>query len=209
MKILFKNLRCILALFGGLQISFSQSIIHYIFEVKFPFGIKKIEGFTATYKGRDLSLNNGNCFFEEENEIASLSIIILPQYCYVAEGNNIRYVLRKKEDPCKWYQLTARCEKNDQGVFYHWDIEEKDPKKQPQRLPGNALVVFADPSCIETIKAPRISSIIDSGSHKAAYLPLLVIKQDLSEEVFMTMINHELLQTLDCKNIHRPEKPSL
>lgn len=198
---------------GGATLYSATSCYSYILKFQFPASFASTPELLGWYKGKPLDLKDHWCIIREDEETVAFSLVITPEIKFISRGNNVAYLKRLPDQPCKWYDLTLHIDHNKQ--IYYWEIEEKSLSEVPLRLPEHTIAIQTNPDFID--KVEEVIELTDSEEEpsKEAFkthtidLPMIFIKKNLTKIAFQQASVYPLLASLDLKTIHREAKKAI
>lgn len=216
-KLIVNIMVCILTLIGSTHaianpanMTAKEVTYSYIMKMKLPCGITNASSVLCYYQGHELRCNTGCILLSEKQERLAFSLIITPEVEHKAIKNNVWYLKRLPDLPCRWFDLTLSFETNGQNkLAYRWLIEERNINDVPLRIPDHAIVIQTDPTLIEKLE-PSSSGCDDEDRTKkmlnhaiTIYFPTIIFKKDLSKQSFEAACVHPLLAAIDARAIHQ------
>ncbi len=186
----------------------SKETISYILRIEFPNFIKTIPNLCAYYKGYAINFDENICLIRQENYINQIVLVVTPEINHKSEGNNIKYLERIENKPCRIFYITNRLDKSNSSV---WDFQEENIENLPLRLPECSLVVLLDPNYIDGLRTTYNHKSSDYSSNKnpvkanfgtLIHLPKLIIKNDIKPSEINASMNYIWLAAFDSRAIH-------
>ena len=158
-----------------------------------PPTIKSIPVLYGYYKGYKLEFDNDYCIIPEDQVCTYFPIIITQAVKHTLNGNNIRYLARIANKPCRLFHASLKDNQ--------WTIEEEAPEKIPLTIAENALVLLLNPDYIDTLKGSKKSG---NSEHSLVDLPHIYIKPTVTQQELQATSLYALLASLDSNAIHCP-----
>ena len=182
----------------------------YVLKFQFPATLTSTPELRGWYKGKPLDLRDHWCIIREEDETVAFSLVITPEIKFKSRGNNVDYLKRISEQPCKWYDLTLHIDHNKQTCY--WEIEEKGLDEVPLRLPLHTIAIQTNPDIIDKVEEIVESSESDDSPHRESCktnvinLPMIFIKKNLIKADFQEASIYPLMASIDLRTIHQEAK---
>lgn len=180
--------------------------ISYILRVEFPDFITKIPNLCAYYKGYAINFVDNICLIPQDNYINQLMLVITPEINHKSEGNNIKYLERIENKPCRIFYITSKLDKNN---CVSWYCQEENIEDLPLRLPDGALVLLLNPNYVESLSYDEEYESFKNSSGTLINLPKIIIKQDVKIEEINNSMNYIWLAACDIRAIHSNLKTRL
>lgn len=177
----------------------NKEIISYILKIDFPDFIKKIPNLCAYYKGYTINFNENICLIRQDSFINQIVLVITPEIKHKSEGNNIKYLERVDNKPCRVFYIINRLDKNNNC---NWYFEEESLDNLPLRLPEGSLVILMDPKYVDCLTTEGIQEISKNSYGSLINLPKIAIKKDVKYENINTSMNYVWLASFDIRAIH-------
>lgn len=202
--------------FFGDTLENEKTNISFIFNIEFPLTISNIPVINGYYKGERLKFDKDFCIINEEAKATSFTLIVTEQIKLKSDGNNIKYLERIKNQPCKFFYIN-QVEKTDskaEETDIVWKIEEEtDINLLPTKLPDNSIVIVLDPTYIQGLKLQNGKNKNIQCNNKSILIKLptlaLKLKDTQDEEDLLTAFDYASLATLDLNAIHAKTKESV
>lgn len=171
----------------------------YRLSVKCPPQVN-IKGTLCYYKGAPYDLAEQWCLIQDVSQIVVASIVIAPTMEWRTTGNNVRYLQRKPEEKCLWYDIKLQITEDG----YSWIIEKQDLDKVPLRLPEHTFYIQLDPDLVEDIyDEPQLRS---ASQNTVIYLPVIKLKKEITSDLFQELMDYPLAASFDIKTVHRERR---
>lgn len=177
----------------------NQECTTYILKIKFPQNIEHPPKINGCYKGYRLEFENNLCFIKQTQPSGQFIFVITPEIEPKIEGNNVKYLERHENKPCRLFYVSYNHENKEP----EWLIEEELAENLPLRIPEDALILFMDPNYIKTIECSENSK---KESVQIINLPEIIIKNEISQSELQIASIHSLLASLDVNAICTPLK---
>ena len=179
----------------------NKNSLSYILKINFPQTVKIIPDICSYFKGYKINFDRDLCVINQPTHINQFILVITPQVNHKSEGNNIKYLERIENQPCRVFYLTNNV---DNTINSNWSILEEDIDNLPLRLPDESLVILMNPNYLDSLKNKvdnenNINNIVIN-------LPELIIKQTITQEELTTASIYALLASFDSNAIHTPVK---
>ncbi len=196
----------LLLLLSAVDWSFASTVIPtakrqftYRFNIKASPEIEHFDGLMASYKGRWLKLSSGWCLFNDDQEIVTMSVVILDQApCFDTVGNTVTSFSLKNSTKARWFRITRRTLFEGEKIKYSWDIEEVTSKKTSNKIPKNAFVIYINPDFVEDLHCAQY----DSKERNIIALPTLRLKNSVTQEDFDDSLGLCALELVDVRPLH-------
>lgn len=187
----------------------------YILKLQLPQQLSQAAGPWGSYKGNPFSLHEHWCVIAERQEIVACSVVITQHVKYKAIGNNVQYLYRQQDAPCKWYDLTLHVEFDPikKRPHYSWHIEERSLDEVSIRIPENAFVILTDPEFIDSLKDFAEEAVnkknVAQAKKTTIRLPDIVIKNNITKKEWQKAISYSNLAFPDLKAILNKAKEEI
>jgi hypothetical protein len=192
-----KCLSSVLLVIVMVSAQFSQSAAYnksaptYITRIIFPTALKNIPTLYGYYKGYKVEFDKDYCIIPEDEVYTYFPIIITQEVNHELSGNNIRYLARIPEKPCRLFHVSFKDKQ--------WSVEEEDTKKLPIKIPENALVLLLNPDHVDALQEVKTA---ENTSENVLNLPSIHIKPTVTEQELNATSIYTLLAGLDSNAIH-------
>lgn len=174
----------------------------YRFNVKSSANIQRFDGLMAFYKGTELKLSSGWCLFNDDQEIVTLTIVVINQApCFENIGNTITSFSLQKNTDARWFRITRRTEFSEakEKIYYTWEIEEITAKKISAKIPKNAFIIFLDPTFVEGLQFKELNTSHDKN---IISLPTLILNKEITQDEFDDFLGLCALELVDIRPLH-------
>lgn len=183
-----------------------QSEVTYLLKIKFPNHIIEVPKIIGCYKGYRLEFENNLCFIEQSYQgHHQFVLIITPEIEPKLEGNNVKYLERKNDKPCRLFYLTGKYDQTFEKNKINWQIEEENSENIPTRLPEDALVLLTNPRFVRGVKSiPNESMESMQDLDSLIILPEVILKNEITQKELNESSVYSLLASLDSNAICTP-----
>ncbi len=210
MKLSFKN--SVYLLFTLTTWTLQTQQIRYTITTQLPktcLGIGKqgdisLPGLKAYYKGYKIDLSKGSAVLPEADQKNFFSLVITPDIELVCSknDNSISYLNRSATAPISWYDLSLVPIINDTNnkkllePAYYWNIEKRELKDIPNRLPDESIIILINPKLIHALQSLETTQ---SGS---TMLPALVFNPEATAKEVEDAVTYAVLSSIDLDTVH-------
>lgn len=182
----------------------------YIIRLEFPASVKKIPAVSGYYKGYKLEFDNDMCIIPESRCYNNFAIVVTNQVNHKSDRNNIQYLERMENKPCRLFYITREYDINNPEATTSWSIEEEKEHNLPLRLPESAFVLLLNPKYIDTISYDKQMKLkLNKVKDSVIILPTIVISPTITEEELNKSSIYTLLASLDANAIHTQPKKAV
>jgi hypothetical protein len=174
----------------------------YILSVDAPKQLQNTKGLHAYYKGNSLDLSEQWCLIPEKNHHVTFTIIITDDIDFEARGNNIRYLKRKPDRPCLWYDITLKQNNGNKSSYYTWAIEQRSLNEVSERIPEHAITLLMPPNLVDTLRSEE-NQLAAFGKKQCIMLPTVILKNNITQRTFDNAMIESICASLNIDPIHQ------
>lgn len=182
--------------------------VSFLLNINFPKELSKTPSLYGYYKGCRLEFEKDFCIVPENNKCANFTIVITPKVNYKTDGNNVQYLERIRDIPCKMF-FTFQETKDSENNLCLWNIEElKISETTSLKIPDNSILLLVEPKFVGNI-SENIKKKKDFESALIDLPEINICLENSSKEELFTSFDHAALSAPDLNPIHAKIKKNI